>query len=211
MPKVSTKNLNPDVKTILAVFDFDGTLTHRDSFVPFLRYAFGNYVFMRKLMGLIVPSISYLFSRMSRDQLKERLIAQFLTGVSEAWFKEKAQAFCEQRWSKLLRPNGLQGVAAELESRHIVTLCSASPELLLQPFAAKLNVDLIATQLEVVNGVLTGAIQGVNCRAASKVARLQAKYGNLNQYHIRAWGDSAGDYELLNSAQEPYWRYFHKK
>ena len=56
MPRVSTKNINPDIKTILAVFDFDGTLTHRDSFVPFLRYAFGNYVFMRKLMGLIVPS-----------------------------------------------------------------------------------------------------------------------------------------------------------
>jgi phosphoserine phosphatase len=27
---------------VLSVFDFDGTLTHHDSFIPFLRFAFGK-------------------------------------------------------------------------------------------------------------------------------------------------------------------------
>ncbi len=28
--------------SVLSVFDFDGTLTHHDSFIPFLRFAFGQ-------------------------------------------------------------------------------------------------------------------------------------------------------------------------
>ena len=28
--------------SVLSVFDFDGTLTHHDSFIPFLRFAFGK-------------------------------------------------------------------------------------------------------------------------------------------------------------------------
>lgn len=197
-------------KPVLSVFDFDGTLTYRDSFVPFLRYAFGRYTFISKLAHLLLPSLTYLLGRISRDQLKEQLIARFLTGVSEAWFNEKAEAFCKQHWDKLLRPSGVQGVAAEVAAGHEVTLCSASPELLLRPFAAKLNVKLIATQLEVVDGYLTGKLAGVNCRCASKVERLQAIYGELNQYHVRAWGDSAGDKQLLDVAQDPHWRYFQK-
>lgn len=30
---------------VLSVFDFDGTLTHHDSFIPFLRFAFGKRYF----------------------------------------------------------------------------------------------------------------------------------------------------------------------
>ena len=31
--------------SVLSVFDFDGTLTHHDSFIPFLRFAFGKRYF----------------------------------------------------------------------------------------------------------------------------------------------------------------------
>ncbi len=197
-------------KNVLAAFDFDGTLTYHDSFIPFLRYAFGTAVFTRKILGLLLPSIAHLLGRMSRDELKEKLIAQFLTGISEVWLAEQAQAFCDARWETLLRPAGIQGVAKEVAAGHEVTLCSASPELLLRPFAARLNVKLIATQLEVINGQLTGKIAGVNCRCASKVKRLQQVYGDLTNFHLRAWGDTAGDEQLLAAAQDPHWRYFHK-
>ncbi len=33
--------------SVLSVFDFDGTLTHHDSFIPFLRFAFGKRYFAR--------------------------------------------------------------------------------------------------------------------------------------------------------------------
>jgi len=193
----------------LVVFDFDGTLTRHDSFVPFLRFAFGNGIFLRKLAVLALPTLDFLTKRRSRDALKAELIRVFLTGVSSAWLSQQAERYCALHWDKLMRPKALQGVAAQLESGAKITLCSASPELLLAPFAKRLGIALIGTQLEEQDGLLTGRILGNNCRCAAKVARLKAVYGSLEQYHLRAFGDSRGDFELLAAAQEAHWKPFH--
>ena len=123
--------------------------------------------------------------------------------------RQQAEAFCEKYWNKLMRPEGVLAVAAEVNSGAEVTICSASPALVLQPWADKLGIKLIGTQLEVKDGKLTGRITGNNCRCAQKVARLEKVYGDLNAYHLRAWGDTRGDHELLAAAQDPHWRHFH--
>lgn len=201
-------NLAKTTKPVLSVFDFDGTLTRHDSFVPFLRFAFGNRIFALKLISLAVPSLQHLAKQLSRDELKEKLIASFLTGVEQHWLEAKVQLFYENYWHKLMRPAAITGVAAERERTAEVTLCSASPALVLQPFAKRLGVKLIGTELAVVDGKLTGQINGANCRRTNKIKRLEAIYGDLNQYHLRAWGDSQGDFELLEAAQEAHWQPF---
>ena len=194
---------------VLSVFDFDGTLTHHDSFIPFLRFAFGKRYFAGRLVRMALPTLHCARRKLTRDELKEVLIKTFLTGVDEHWMREQAEAFCEKYWSKLMRPAGVLAVAAEVNAGAEVTICSASPALVLQPWADKLGIKLIGTQLEVVEGKLTGRITGHNCRCAQKVARLESVYGSLNNYHLRAWGDTRGDHELLLAAQDPHWRHFH--
>ena len=193
----------------LSVFDFDGTLTKHDSFVPFLRFAFGKRVFARRLVRLVLPTLKCLGRRLTRDELKEVLIHTFMTGVEAKWVEEKAEEFCERYWKRLMRPSGLIAVATQVNSGAIVTICSASPAMVLKPFAERLGIRLIGTNLEVKDGVLTGRISGHNCRCGQKVERLEAEYGPLSSYHLRAWGDTRGDYEMLAAAQEPYWRHFH--
>src|SRR5690606_15753606 len=105
--------------------DFDGTLTYRDSFVPFLRFAFGNYRFGLRLAGSASPH--YLYGGMNRDQMKGRLIRSFLAGVEVEWMRERARAYCALYWSRMMRPRGLQSVAEELAAGRTVSLCSASP------------------------------------------------------------------------------------
>lgn len=190
----------------LSVFDFDGTLTYRDSFVPFLRFAFGTYRFGLRLTASGSPH--YLYGGVSRDVMKARLIRSFLRGVPLDWFEERARAFCAQNWERMMRPAGLLAVAQELEQGRLVSLCSASPALMLRPFAEKLGVNLIGTDLEVVDGLITGELIGRNCRRDEKVQRLIQAYGPLTQYHLRAWGNSSGDTELLAAAQESFWRPF---
>jgi len=193
----------------LIVFDFDGTLSRRDSFVPFLRFAFGNRIFLRKLLRLARPTLELLLKKRSRDALKAELIRVFLSGVRSDWISEQAQRYCDLRWHKLMRSKAIEGgVAAQIKSGALVTLCSASPELLLAPFAKRLNVALIGTQLEEKNGLLTGELLGENCRCAAKVKRLEAVYGDLAQYYLSAYGDSRGDWELLAAAQQAYWKPF---
>ncbi|MCR9000954.1 HAD family hydrolase [Rahnella perminowiae] len=193
----------------LSVFDFDGTLTRHDSFVPFLRFAFGKRVFVRRLVRLVIPTFKCIGRKVTRDELKEILIHTFLTGIEARWVELKAVEFCEKYWTRLMRPSGLIAVAAQVNSGAIVTICSASPVMVLKPFADKLGIHLIGTNLEIKDGMLTGRISGHNCRCAQKVARLEAEYGSLASYHLRAWGDTRGDYEMLAAAQEPYWRHFH--
>ncbi|EOZ4914829.1 TPA: HAD-IB family phosphatase [Pseudomonas aeruginosa] len=192
----------------LSVFDFDGTLTYRDSFVPFLRFAFGNRVFVRRMLRMAGPSLAYLCRRIGHDDLKARLIATFLTDVPVHVLEERALAYQNRFWETLMRPHALTAVADQVSSGSTVTICSASPSLLLRPFAEKLGVHLIATELEVVDGVLTGRIVGRNCRRDEKVCRLERHYGPLTQYSLRAWGDSRGDTELLAAALERFWKPF---
>lgn len=194
---------------ILSVFDFDGTLTRHDSFIPFLLFAFGKREFSCRILKLALPGLRYALHTLSRDELKARLIATFLTGVETDWLDRKAVEFCERSWSDLMRPEGIRGVAAEVASGAQVTLCSASPARVLRPFAERLGIGLIGTELEEVDGRLTGRIIGNNCRCANKVSRLETVYGPLAQYHLRAWGDTRGDHELLSAAQDPHWRHFH--
>ncbi|KAF0866145.1 HAD family hydrolase [Pseudomonas sp. LD120] len=204
-----TLELDPRAVRILSVFDFDGTLTRHDSFVPFLRFAFGHREFHRRMLRLALPSLGFLARRVDRDQLKAQLISRFLKDVKVEWVQQQAEAFCQRSWTRLMRPNGLQAVASELQSGALVTLCSASPALVLQPFATRLGIKLIGTELEVVDGVLTGRIVGNNCRCENKVLRLESVYGPLSQYRLRAWGDTRGDRELLAAAQDAHWRHFH--
>ncbi len=194
---------------VLSVFDFDGTLTFHDSFIPFLRFAFGRRFFARRLVRMAFPTLRCMRKKLTRDELKEVLIKTFLTGVEEKWLHAQAQAFCDANWTRLMRPAGLLAVAAEVNTGAEVTICSASPAIVLEPFAQRLGIKLIGTQLEVADGMLTGRITGHNCRCGQKVARLKAIYGPLTHYHLRAWGDTRGDYELLAAAQTPHWRHFH--
>lgn len=192
----------------LSIFDFDGTLTWRDSFVPFLRYAFGNYYFARKLMRTSFSGVHYLYGAMERDKMKARLIHNFLKGADPEWVQQKAQGFCDAYWQSMMRPKGLVAVQQELDQGRTVSLCSASPTLVLEPFARRLGIELVATELEINNGVLTGQIDGRNCRRAEKVHRLEKRFGTLEQAHMRAWGNSSGDTELLAAADEGFYRAF---
>ncbi|KAF1030931.1 MAG: hypothetical protein GAK37_01020 [Pseudomonas sp.] len=196
---------------VLSVFDFDGTLTHHDSFVPFLKFAFGTGEFTRRMVKLAVPALQFVVRRISRDELKAQLIRTFMTGVEKTWVQQQAQAYCQAYWARLMRPAGLLSVADEVKSGAVVTLCSASPALVLQPFADRLGIKLIGTELEVVDGVLTGKLTGNNCRCENKVLRLEAVYGDLGEYRLRAWGDTRGDRELLAAAQDAHFRHFHAK
>jgi len=202
-PESETKN------NVLSVFDFDGTLTRHDSFIPFLRFAFGYRAFSKKIISLVIPTLQCMRRKLTRDELKEVLITTFLAGIEEKWVCEKAQAYCNEYWERLMRPSGLLAVASEVSSGAVVTLCSASPIIVLQPFADRLGIKLIGTQLQSKDGTLTGRIKGHNCRCIQKIARLEEIYGPLSKFHLRAWGDTRGDYEMLAAASDAHWRHFH--
>lgn len=64
----------------LALFDFDGTITTKDTLVEFIKYAKGSHVYYLGLMVLSPMLLRYYLKLMPNDIAKEKMIAYFFRG-----------------------------------------------------------------------------------------------------------------------------------
>jgi phosphatidylglycerophosphatase C len=200
-----------DVPRPIVAFDFDGTLTWRDSFTAFLAWRTGAARYGFGLARLTPAAILYGLHR-DRGRLKAAAIGQFLGGLPRAELEADARRFAT-RWSaRLLRPDALRcwnDWRSQGARRIVVT---ASPEILVAPFAQDLEADdLIGTRVAFdAEGRVTGALEGANCRGPEKVARLQAALG-VDVRLEAAYGDSDGDREMLALADDAGLRVFRQR
>lgn len=192
----------------LVAFDFDGTLTVRDSFTDFLRWRVGTVGYLFGLARLIPAALLYLKTR-DRGEIKAAAVAEFLDGADRKTLKGLAESYAEQAWGRLMRPDALacwNDWGAKGAHRVIVT---ASPEITVAPFARRLGAEgLLGTQLAFDHDDrITGVFSGLNCRGAEKVERLRAAYGDDFRL-AAAYGDTSGDAEMLALAEAPGFRVF---
>ncbi len=199
---------NMEQKKALALFDFDLTITDRDSFMPFMVFAFG---WMKTLCVLILFSpqaLLCLAGFMSRKRFKELIFGKTIKGWTKEKFHDTAFDFYQKKMRNWLRKTAIDEIKRHLENNTDVSLVSASPEEWLWPFTEEFGINLIGTKLETKDGIYTGKIVGENCRKAEKVRRVKEIYDLENYSDIYAYGDSAGDYEMLKIANHPNFRTF---
>jgi len=192
----------------IVAFDFDGTLTIRDSFTEFLKWRAGRGGWILGLVTLAPALAAYIGDR-DRGRIKAASVKQFLGGVHRETLTAEAEAFADEVWSRFMRPDalacwndwGLKGA-----HRVIVT---ASPAETVGPFARRLKADaLLGTSLDFdADGRVTGAFTGPNCRGEEKVRRLREAYG-ADVKIVAAYGDTSGDTEMLAMADAPGFRVF---
>jgi phosphatidylglycerophosphatase C len=98
----------------------------------------------------------------------------------------------------------LERVAWHRREGHDIVIVSASLRAYLDEVARRLGVDaLLCTALEVdEHGRCTGRMTGGNCRGAEKATRLRA-YLRDRDVTLWAYGDSAGDDDMLAMADHP--------
>jgi HAD superfamily hydrolase (TIGR01490 family) len=115
------------------------------------------------------------------------------------------QAFARKRIPALIRPKRLKILQNHLDQGHRCILISASIELYTHPWAEAAGFsNALTSQLEVDNeGKITGKLKGKNCRGPEKVRRLEELLGPKSDYILYAYGDSAGDRQLLEVADHP--------
>jgi phosphoserine phosphatase len=79
-----------------------------------------------------------------------------------------------------------------------------------RPFFGDLSdaMQFLCTRVDVKDGVLTGRFLTKNCFGKEKVARLRTLYPNRRAIELTAYGDSRGDREMLDYANEGYYRPF---
>ena len=194
----------------LAAFDFDGTLTVRDSFTAFLRWRRGPLAYAAGWPRLVPALGRYLLDR-DRGRLKAEAVRMYLRGLPRAELEREARRFAD-RVSHFFRPDALaawERHGAAGDRRVIVT---ASPEETVRPFAEALGADdLIGTRLAFDgHDRLAGGFVGENCRGEEKVRRLRDRFGPEVRL-AAAYGDTAGDLEMLAIADRPGWRVFRER
>ncbi|MGD2133901.1 MAG: HAD-IB family hydrolase [Maricaulaceae bacterium] len=191
----------------LAAFDLDGTITWADAFTTFLRQRTTRMDFWRRTLPLAPLFPAYLAGALDRRRLKERFATRHLAGVALEAVDAEAAAFWDGPGARLLRADALDELARLKAAGWRVAIVTACPEIVAAPLAARLGAALIGTRLEVENGRLTGRIEGQNCRGPEKVARIAAHFG-ADATIAAAYGDSAGDREMLAAAADPRLRPF---
>jgi len=192
----------------IVAFDFDGTLTVRDTFTAFLAWRTGPIGYLAGLAALLPDGVRFVRHR-DRGRLKAAAVRRFLAGVSRGDFEEAARRFAESRARSLLRPDAVRAWRRWQAQSARLLIVTACPEEIAAPFARGLGADgLIGTRLEYDEaGRLTGNVAGENCRGPEKARRLRAEFGEDVRLEA-AYGDTDGDNEMLAMAEQPGFRLF---
>lgn len=210
-------------------FDFDGTITTKDTLFAFIRYAKGSFALY---FGLFIFSPLLILMRLhaySGGKVKQRLLTYFFKGMTIEHFDNICERFAKDN-KQLLRPAAIAKMEEAIGDGITVLIVSASIENWVRPFFNGLPIVFLCTEIEVEEGRLTGKFATPNCYGAEKVRRIEAielnlltsvhcyeaeeasrfeeAFPNIYGYELTAFGDSRGDKEMIEYADKGYYKPF---
>lgn len=215
------------------VFDFDGTLTHTDTLLAFIRFACGP---VRMCMGFVLYAPLLVLMKLKlypNYKAKQKVFAHFFRGMTLTRFDALCTAFAQQG-EHLLRPAARSFINTVRPEAYAMAIVSASIDNWVRPFAemylqsdnaqdkSQGNVQdntkdhkpsspiiVLGTKVEVdAARCLTGRFATPNCYGSEKVRRIEAVWPHREQYDVSAFGDSRGDKEMLAYADQGYFKPF---
>jgi HAD superfamily hydrolase (TIGR01490 family) len=191
----------------LALFDFDGTVTFKDSFAGFIKYAVGHTRFYLGVACLIPVFIGFLFGLIPAWRAKEFMSMFFFGGSDALTFENLASKYSREELPKIVRKTARERIEWHKQRGDTVVIVSASIDLWLKDWCKAQQVDLIATTLEVKDGRISGRFLTKNCNGREKVRRIEERF-NLSDFdYTYAYGDRPGDRPMLAMANERYYRW----
>jgi HAD superfamily hydrolase (TIGR01490 family) len=192
----------------LALFDFDGTITTRDTLPLFIAHAAPRGAIALRAHRWLPPLMRCALGRITRQQAKEALLATFFQGCAQEALQSLGESFLPRLVDRYIRPAALRCLQDHLDKGARVLIVSASPEEWVRPWALSVGAECIATRLQYREGRFTGFFQGKNCVGIEKARRIKEVVGEINDYYSYAYGDSKGDLPMLALADEGHLRPF---
>jgi HAD superfamily hydrolase (TIGR01490 family) len=152
--------------------------------------------------------VAYKLGLIPNYRAKQYMLSYFFKGMPEERFKEIAEDYSLRHIDTIVRPKAMERIAWHKAQGHRVVVVSASLECWLKPWCDENGLELLATRLEMKDGIVTGRLLTRNCYGPEKVNRIKERY-NLDDYDtIYAYGDSRGDKEMLALADKPHYKPF---
>ncbi len=194
-----------DKQRTIAVFDFDGTITDRDSFGSFVKAVKGTPRFCLGICMQMPRLVGYKLGIIRNDKAKEALFGTYFRGMGMNEFRRAGERFADSI-DRRLRPDTMTKLNWHLSMGHDVYIVTASMPQWIRPWATAYGIsDVIGTEPETdSSGVLTGRFATPNCYGPEKVRRFIQAEPNRSSYRLIAYGDSEGDREMLDEADESH-------
>lgn len=192
----------------IAFFDFDGTITTADTMLELIKFHFGKYRFYLGMISLGYSLIGLKLKFISRQQAKEKLLTYFFGGMKATAFEEICKLFSDTKLKQLIRKEAIQKIEnLKAEDTEIVVV-TASASAWVKYWCEEMNLPFLSSELEIIDGRITGKLKGINCNEMEKVNRITKSYA-LEEFNIiECYGDSAGDKAMLAIATHPFYRRF---
>lgn len=198
-------------KEKICLFDFDGTLTSRDSLLRIILRVRPRWK-IAVAMAMTVPMFATArLGLMGSGKAKERLLAFCFKGMAVGDFDALCRRFAAaDQW--IWRPKAVEELRRLRSEGTRCVVVTASIDTWVRPFIDTVSpeMELVATRMETRDGRLTGRFATPNCRCGEKVSRIEELVppASRHHYYICAYGDSHGDDAMLAYADESHYRPF---
>jgi len=191
----------------LVLFDFDGTITKKDTFPLFFKHTFGAGYFYLGFSLFIPFFILFKLKLYNAERFKIKMISFYLKGKSKEWIENKGKEFIEYAYtSGIIKTEFINRINEFKIKQFDVAVVSASPDAWIEQFCEEIGIICICTQLAYNNNIFNGKLNGNNCNSEEKRNRV-IKHFNLSSYsNIIVFGDSIeGDGAMMELGTEKNW------
>lgn len=181
-------------------YDIDGTLTTEMLFVPLVAAEHESGILNDEAYASIIEILKlYKAGEVEYEDAVQQLIeghARGLAGNELVSVENHAVDFIESH-NQLFRPFGRKVIEA-LKNTSLQVAVTAEPQYLARAVVSHLGLDdLYATEYEVIGGRFTGKV-------STSLAHRSQKANLLSRRNVyAAFGDSAGDIDMLSSSKHP--------
>jgi phosphatidylglycerophosphatase C len=184
------------MKTLVLV-DFDKTLYSKDSLIEFTRFYKRNYQFIIGFIALFPMLLNWKLSKISNETAKQKFMTYFFRNEHYNLFLEKGKQFADENIPRNLNKNIWGKIQKFQEQKADIYIVTASFREWIYGWTEEHNLQIISTELEIVNNKITGKFKTKNCYGIEKVNRINEKINLENYDKIVVFGNGKGDYEML--------------
>ena len=195
---------------ILYLFDFDGTITKKDSFVEFIIFSSGKPAFY---LGLFLYFPLFVFWKchlITTEKIKTWFFNYFFKGKHKTDLIQLGKSFYDARLKNMVKPEAIKTIQKIKTENNTICVVSASLDIWLIPFCKEWKIDLLCTKLGYDDSeVFTGHFATPNCKGIEKKRRIKENYDIKKFEKIVAYGDNMNiDKHMFELSDEYFYKVF---
>jgi phosphatidylglycerophosphatase C len=192
----------------IAFFDFDGTITSKDTLLEVIKHQKGKASFYTGFLLNSPVLVGLKLKLVSNQAAKERMLKYFFKGVDFESFQQGCDRFIDEVLPAIIRPTAIQEIDKLKGEGFEIVVVSASPANWIKKWADANGLGLIATKLQTADNLLTGYIDGINNNGIEKAVRINAEFDLTMYSEIYCYGDSSGDKAMLALGTKSFYKPF---